>query len=337
MVIDGIMEHLLLKKVLIVLVNFNGWKDTIECLGSLLSLDYPDFSILVVDNGSLDDSQQHIKSFAEQKALKYVEYQHAEIQSQHADPQVPRLVIIKSDKNVGFAGGVNIGVRYGLDKGDFEYFWLLNNDTVVQCDSLKYMIEKMNSVPAIGICGSTIRYFDEPAKIQTYGGGYYLRWIGIPWHHGRYFNTGVDLESEKRVESCMNYVEGASMLVSLKFIKEIGLMCEDYFLYFEEIDWAVRAKGHFTLGYASKSVVYHKIGKSIGTSSNPFKKSYISDFFNIRNRILFARRYFPATLPTVYLVLLLEIVVRIVCGSWKRASMIIMLMMRGGGRIGTTS
>ena len=95
----------------------------------------------------------------------------------------------------------------------------------------------------------------------------------------------------------MNYVEGASMLVTRQFLEEIGIMCEDYFLYFEEADWAIRAEGRFKLAYAPESIVYHKVGGSIGTSSNPAKKSYTCDYFNIRNRLLFTRRFYPTALP----------------------------------------
>jgi GT2 family glycosyltransferase len=124
----------------------------------------------------------------------------------------------------------------------------------------------------------------------------------------------------------MNYVEGASMLVSRSFLDEIGLMCEDYFLYFEEADWATRAKDRFNLGYAPKSIVYHKVGACVGTSSNPLKKSYTCDYFNIRNRLLFTRRFYPAALPTVWLVISGALALRLVMGKWDRVVMIFRLL-----------
>ena len=128
----------------------------------------------------------------------------------------------------------------------------------------------------------------------------------------------------------MNYVEGASMLVSRQFIEQIGLLCEDYFLYFEEVDWALRAGGRFKLGYAPNSVVYHKVGSSIGTSSHPARKSFTCDYFNIRNRILFTRRFYPRALPLIYLVLSSEILIRLLYGKWERARMILGLMLQDG-------
>jgi len=124
----------------------------------------------------------------------------------------------------------------------------------------------------------------------------------------------------------MNYVEGASMLVSRQFLVEIGLLCEDYFLYFEEADWAIRAEGRFRLGYAPLSIVYHKVGGSIGTSSNPAKTSYTSDYFNIRNRLMFTRRFYPGALPTVWLVIVGAMLSRVCLGKWDRVAMIFRIL-----------
>lgn len=124
----------------------------------------------------------------------------------------------------------------------------------------------------------------------------------------------------------MNYVEGASMLVTRHLLVEIGLLCEDYFLYFEEADWAIRAKDRFKLGYAPQSIVYHKVGGSIGTSSNPAKISYTSDYFNIRNRLLFTRRFYPLALPTVWLVIAGALLLRLCMGKRDRAVMIFRLL-----------
>jgi GT2 family glycosyltransferase len=132
----------------------------------------------------------------------------------------------------------------------------------------------------------------------------------------------------------MNYVEGASMLVSRQLLDEVGLMSEEYFLYFEETDWAIRAKGKFKLGYAPQSVVFHKVGGSIGTSSNPARKSLTCDYYNVRNRILFARHYFPCTLPAIYLVLMGEIFLRLLLGRFKHAALILELMISGGNKQG---
>jgi GT2 family glycosyltransferase len=323
--VDGCLEYLPVKRVYIIIVNWNGGQDTVECLESILRLSYPSFALVVCDNGSSDDSPEVIKRWADSHGLCYDElFSDEATHDSKRDADFP-LVIIRSPVNLGFAGGNNVGIRYALARGDCAYVWLLNNDTVVDTDALTRLVERMEQQPTVGICGSTIRLYLNPDKIQALGGGYYCSWIGLPWHYGRFKMWGKKI-NQRRAEMWMNYVEGASMLVNRKFVEEIGLMCEDYFLYFEEADWAVRAKGRFELAYAPESIVYHKVGASIGTSSNPARKSMVCDYFNIRNRIFFTKRFFPAALPTIYLVLFGALLIRLCLGRWGRVWMIIKLL-----------
>ena len=323
--VDGCLEYLPVKRVYIIIVNWNGWRDTVECLESLLLLEYFDFRIVVCDNGSSDDSISRIRNWADQHKLVYVECQRAESEAGGSLAADPLLTLIRNDKNLGFAGGNNVGLRYAMARGDSGYSWLLNNDTVVEPGALTHLVARIQQQQQIGICGSTIRLYHDRNRIQALGGGHYCRWIGLPWHYGRFTRWGKAI-NQARAESWMNYVEGASMLVSRQFLNDVGLMCEDYFLYFEEADWAIRAKGRFRLGYAPQSIVYHKVGASIGTSSNPARKSMLCDYFNIRNRILFTKRFFPAALPTIYLVLLSALLLRLCLGKWDRVWMIIKLL-----------
>ncbi len=319
-----------MSRVAIVLVNWNGWRDTIECLESLLSLRYPDYRIVVCDNGSSDDSLCRISAWAQERGIRAPEYNRSEAEAGgSSDDAVPPITLIRNGSNLGFAGGNNVGLRYGLASGDFEYFWLLNNDTVLEPDALTRLVARMREEPSIGICGSTILNYKKRENILVLGGGRYISWLGLPWHHGRFYQYAPDIDREL-AEKRMNYVEGASMLLSRRFLEQVGLMNEEYFLYFEELDWAMRARGRFWLGFAPASIVYHKVGASIGTSSNPVRKSLICDYYNIRNRILFTRRFYPLALPTVYLVLVAELLLRLLCGRWKRAVMVLGLMLRGG-------
>ncbi len=318
---DGCLEHLFVSRVYIITVNWNGWQNTVECLESLLLLEYPNYRIVVCDNGSCDDSLQEIRNWADCHEVSYAE---AEAGGKLEADSL--LTMIRNAENLGFAGGNNVGLRYALNRGDASYCWLLNNDTVVEPDSLSHLVARMEQQPSAGICGSTVRLYHDRNKIQALGGGHYCRWIGLPWHYGRFSKWGTETISLKRAEAWMNYVEGASMLVSRQFLDEVGLLCEDYFLYFEEADWAIRAKGRFTLGYAPQSIVYHKLGGSIGTSSNPAKMSYTSDYFNIRNRLLFTRRFYPYALPSVWLVIVGSLLLRLCMGKWDRAVMIFCLL-----------
>ncbi len=319
-----------MNRVAIILVNWNGWHDTLECLESLLLLDYPDFRIVICDNGSRDDSHHQIRNWADRFKVPYADYLRVEVEEGGAPSADCLLTLIRNDDNLGFAGGNNVGLRYAIARADIDYCWLLNNDTVVEPDALTQLVARMQKQPEIGICGSTIMMYHDRHRVQALGGGHYCRWIGLPWHYRGFDRQGKGI-NQVRAESWLNYVEGASMLVSRQFLAEVGLMCEDYFLYFEEADWAIRAKGRFRMGYASQSVVYHKVGGSIGTSSNPANQSDISDYFNIRNRLLFTRRFYPYAFPTVWLVVVGALIMRLCMGRWNRAMMIFRLLCGGKG------
>jgi len=315
-------------KVYIVIVNWNGWQDTIECLESLALLNFPSYRIVLCDNGSTNQSLPELRQWAEARRIQYAEYDLAEAAAGGRPASDPALVLIRNGANLGFAGGNNVGLRYALAQGDFSYAWLLNNDTVVDPDALTHLVRRMGQQPAPGICGSTIRFYHDRERVQALGGGHYCRWVGLPWHLGR-FGFGGTKPDQGRAERWMNYVEGASMLVSREFLLAVGLLCEDYFLYFEEADWAIRGRGRFALGYAPQSLVYHKVGASIGTSSNPARKSPLCDFYSVRNRLLFTRRFYPAALPSVWLVVFAGLMVRLCLGKWGRAAMISRLLFTG--------
>jgi GT2 family glycosyltransferase len=336
-----------MSRVYIVIVNWNGWGDTIECLDSVFRNSYENYQVVVIDNGSRDGSLDRIRAWAEGlldvfaskqkfsrldsapfelRPVSYVVYGCNIAESGGDIDRDSPLVLIRSDANRGFAGGCNVGLRYALARKDCDYVWLLNNDTVVSPDALTQMVRKMATRPRLGMCGSTLLYYKSPDRIQACGGGYYCRWIGLPWHYGRFTNWKKEINNE-HAEAWINYVEGASMLVTRKFVEEVGLMCEDYKLFYEEIDWAIRAGKRYEITYAPESIVYHKVGKSIGTSSNPLNKSRVCEYFNVRNRLFFTRRYYPEALPAIYLTLLAAMLIRLACGKWNRASLIARTML----------
>jgi GT2 family glycosyltransferase len=333
-------------RVYALLVNWNGWKDTIECLESLYRSEEVDLRVIVCDNDSKDDSVERILAWADghfdvyvpaanqlrcftypplRKPISWAKYSNAEALSGGNKNVSPNLIMIKTGANLGFAGGNNVGICYALARGDFDYVWLLNNDTLVEPKSAAYLIKRMEDKPATGMCGSTLLYYKEPTRIQARGGGYYCKWIGLPWLLGQHQEYD-DAFDHRRIEKWMNYVVGASLFVSKEFIENIGPLCEDYFLYFEECDWAIRSNGLYSLAYAPDSKVYHKIGESIGTSSDPRRKSLTCDYFAIRNRLMFTRRFYPYALPTIYLSILTAFVVRLMLGKWDHAAMILRLL-----------
>ena len=208
------------------------------------------------------------------------------------------LTLIETGANLGFAGGNNVGLRYIQARGEFSLVWLLNNDTVVRPDALSHLVQRMRARPDAGICGSTLAYYDHPECVQALGGASFDFRRGIARHLG----VGDKIETQRDVdtiERALDYVVGASMLVSTKFLVDIGLMSEEYFLYYEEIDWATRAQGRFGLAWAPDSVVYHKEGASIG-SSHRARPSATSLRYLYRNRLRFARLHTPSCYWSVF-------------------------------------
>lgn len=335
-------------KVYIVILNWNGWRDTIECLEAVLRSDYSNFQVIVCDNDSSDGSLEYIKRWAAgenglvatsphalrhlcsppiPKPIQYLEVSASEAASCAADAPSGHapLVLVRTGDNLGFAGGNNVGLRYALSRDDCCFAWLLNNDTVVEADALSRLVSRLRLDPKAGMCGSTLLYYSAPETVQALGGARYNKWTGLVKQLGE-GGTHKGIPAHLPKEGCMTYVSGASMLVSKPFLVSIGLMCEDYFLYFEELDWALRSRGKFALAYAPASIVYHKEGASIG-SGKAAKRSLVSEFYSFRNRLKVTRRYFPEAVVTVYMTALLQVMKRIICGDFAKAWLLITVLL----------
>lgn len=319
------------------MLNWNGWRDTIECLESVLRLDYQDYKVLVCDNASSDGSMEHIRSWAggdlaaqsRNPALAFLvtppvpkPVPLVELSPDHAakitDVRDARLVLIQTGANLGFAGGNNVGLRYALQQGDCDFAWLLNNDTVVRPDALSSLVKHMKDRADAGIGGSKILYYYRPDVVQALGGYQYDRWTARGWpicDQGGH----EAISTAQAVDEKLNYVIGASMMISRTFLGTIGLMQDDYFLYFEELDWAIRAKGQFGLTYCPDSIVYHKEGGSLGSSSTARNRSSIAEYYWTRNRLHFTRRFYPYALPVVTAVICAALVSRVVAGLRENA------------------
>lgn len=336
-------------KVLILILNWNGWKYTIECLESIQRIEYSNYNVMIVDNDSQDNSIENIKLWAsnklicnqspfvnykdEIKTIRCFEYNRSTAEfggDKTVETEISKLgpkeslLIVQAGLNLGFAGGNNIGLRYVLASEKYEYVWLLNNDTVIKPDALLQLVKQSRMELNCGMCGSTLLYYDEPNKVQALGGAIYNKWLGISKHIGQDLNIEHITSTYKQIK--IDYVIGASMLVSSKMVKDIGLMCEDYFLYFEEIDWAKRAMGKYRLAYAKDSIVYHREGATISGKNNSNQKSYIADYYGIRNRLIFTKKYYKALTPLIYIGLILSILNRIRRRQWDRCLMIMKIM-----------
>ena len=298
-------------RVYVVVLNWNGWADTLECLESVFRSDYPDYRVIVCDNDSQDGSVERLQDWAEgrleapvpadsrlrslssppvPKPISYVMLDRAEAErGGNAGHETARMEIVRTGGNLGFAGGNNVALRSILARGDFDYVWLLNNDTVVRPDALGQLVLRMHDKPDAGFCGSTLRRYDAPEQVQAFGGAAYNRWLGI----ARLLDGPEPPAAAEEVEARLAYVMAASLLASRSLLEGVGVLSEDYFLFFEELDWATRARGRFTLAYAPASVVYHKGGTSTG-SWDPHHR--LTDFHMTRSQLVYARKHTPGLL-----------------------------------------
>jgi GT2 family glycosyltransferase len=295
------------KRVAIILVNWNGWRDSVECIDTILACAYADFHIYLVDNDSSDQSIERIidwcaKPYCNPDSHVFAGVNHFSDAGlpvnyrllENAREQLPiasancRLTLIRSGANLGFAGGNNVGIRLAWPE-QYDYFWLLNSDTVIETDTLMHLVARAQQDSAIGIVGSTLLYYTAPTQVQAMGGAIFDADRMVAGHVGINLPLADVPASPAAIEAEMAYVVGASMLVSRSFIEQIGLMQEDYFLYFEELDWAMRAQGKFRMGYAPQSRVYHKVGASSADTASWFSMRLL-----YRNRLKFVSRFFPA-------------------------------------------
>jgi GT2 family glycosyltransferase len=329
-----------LAKTAIVIVNWNGWRDTLECLESLLRMDSPDYTVIVCDNGSSDGSLERIAAWARGaepylppdggplaaltvppvvKPVSCRLYQRGAAESGGDVQDDPRLVLIQNGANLGFAGGNNTGLRYALRRGGFDYCWLLNNDTVVKPDTLACLINRLRERPGAGLCGSTLLYHDQPERVQALGGAAYNKWFGLSRHIGEGQAVATCKMVEPTVEARLDYIMGASMLATREFLLQVGLLNEEYFLFYEEIDWALRAKGRFQLAYASRSIVYHKGGRSTGSGPQSPSRSETAEYYALQSRLRFTREHYPLCSGTVLLWIGLSFIRYLLCFKWKSA------------------
>lgn len=292
-------------KVYIILVNYEGWIDTLECLESLYKLSYKNTQTIVIDNSKTDESINQIKNWAlgisnkeistryirivyplQTKPVKFKIISQEESEFNFYDEP---LLIIKAHQNRGFSAANNIALKYALRRDDFNYCWILNNDTVVDKLSLSMQIDffEKSIKKKIGILGSKLIKYHSPNKIQAIGGKFSSTlFVSSPIGEDKLVNTTKDNFDN------IDYVVGASMLLSNFFLKDVGLLNEKYFLYYEELDWTYRAKNKgWTIDWCEDSLVLHKEGSSIGTSTNYKSRTFFSELETFKSRKIFVKTH----------------------------------------------
>jgi hypothetical protein len=287
-------------KVYVLTLNWNRAGDTIACMRSVHALSHRNCSYVVCDNASQPESVAALRAWGADLPGGLEEAAPGEtLASPH---QAGRTVLLHTGGNLGYAGGINVGLRHALAQGDADFVWVLNNDTEVEADALSALLRHVRSDPRIGLCGSTLILHGDRDRVQAFGGAAYTPWRARSVALGAFSALDRCPTSPTEVESHMAYVIGAAMLVTRAFLDQVGLMDERYFLYSEEHDWAHRGRASgYALGWAPGSRVFHKHGATIGTS--PDGGSTLSLFYLYRSKVLFTARHYPYWLPTAVLML----------------------------------
>jgi len=260
-------------KVFIIVLNFNGWQNTIECLSSLSKLEVPkniNVESVVVDNGSSDSSVKKIKE------------------------EFPKLIMIENQANLGFTGGNNEGMRYAL-KSSADFIVLLNNDTVVHPDLIKNLLGAFDQdsiggvVPKIyfekGYEFHEDRYKEsEKGKVIWYAGG------KMDWDNLIGENIGVDEVDHGQFDIQMEVelATGCCFMIRSDVLKNVGMFDDRYFLYYEDADLSLRIKkAGYRIIYEPAAIIWHKNAESSGVGSD------LHDYYISRNRLLFGMAYAP--------------------------------------------
>lgn len=252
-------------KVSIIILNWNGWQDTLECLDSLAKITYPNYEVIIIDNNSTNDSVEKIKNWMKDKKSA-----------------VDHKLII-NNHNAGFAGGNNPGIEYAV-KNKSDYILLLNNDTVVNPKFLEKLVKAGESDKNFGIVGPKI-YYETDKKRIWFGGGYFS-WLS--GGHHQEFNK-IDDNSQDEAIKEIDFMTGCCFLIKREIIEKIGLMNKDFFLYYEDVEWSLRAgKYGYKIIYAPGSHIWHKVSRSVKPEINP-----LVYYYHIRNILLLSKLHAP--------------------------------------------
>ncbi len=234
-------------KVFIIILNWNGWPDTRECLASLEKINYENFEVVLIDNASKGDYR-----------LPTTDYRF-------------KITAIYNQENLGFATGNNQGIKIALEQ-NANYILLLNNDTTVEVDFLEKLIDAAQDDEKTGIVGPVIHYHDEPKKIQFAGGK--INWLKTKGEHLTVINAlqpPLKLRGGAGELYLVDYITGCCLLIKREVIEKIGLLSEDYFLYYEDADWCLQAKkAGYECVLAREAKIYHKQSRSAGEFSYPY-------------------------------------------------------------------
>ena len=242
-------------KVVIVILNWNNYGDTIGCIYSVLQSTYKDYEVIIVDNDSKDNSQKILEK------------------------EFPHLKLIQTGKNLGYSGGNNRGIKHALERGA-NLVWILNPDTIVAPDALEKMMQGISRTD-VGIVTPKIYYYDFPNTVCFVDGSMNLKTGYVGNIHCGEVDNGQFNE-----EHYLRQAPGASLLIKKEVFEKVGFFDEKYFLFYEDIDFCVKArKAGFKILFVPGAKIWHKVGASVG-KNNPNNQYYMT-----RNRLYFVRKF----------------------------------------------
>ncbi len=277
-------------RVTIILLNYNGWEDAIECLESVYKIAYPNWELILVDNGSVDGSVSKIKEWAageitveskffeydaERKPIEYIEelfYDEEEARvkvskkEKEWDTLLPyqKLSILRIEKNRGFTGGNNIGIEYILKEKKTDYILLLSNDTVVDKEFLSELVKVAESDNNIGLVGAKIYYYDYNGRkdVIWFAGEEFSFWKGELYN--RYGINEIDKGNYEKIKE-VDKLDGACILIKKSVLQKVGLLDPEYFIYWEVTELCFRVSKRNLKGlYVPKAKIWHKVSASTG-------------------------------------------------------------------------
>jgi GT2 family glycosyltransferase len=293
-------------------------EDTIECLESLVASNTVPDTIIVVDNGSKDDSANRLAMWAlshfSRRAVLLLKAGSTSIVEY--DPSV-KFALNCNDQNDGFGAGANLAIELANRINRFDFLWFLNSDTIVEKTALDALKDYVSPRPRVGVVGSTVVFANQPQIVQCAGGCTYNKWTtvfrpilqGTPLPEVLASSTAFD----------MDYVYGASMFVRNSVLKCCGGFNEDYFLYYEEIDLCDRVtRAEFELGWCKKSVVKHKGARSLEViSKDERKQRMFGNYHENLSTLIYARKcHAHALLPAMLMRFFGKLLTLSVRGEW---------------------
>lgn len=282
----------------VIILNYNGWKDTLTCLNKIDALACTPRRVIVVDNCSSDDSVEKILEYWRDNEQALVIHER-ELQNLTAIPESNNILLVAC-RNSGYAAGNNLGLALAMLDQQCGAFWILNNDTEPDSMSLEHLCNAINTRPNAGISGST-QVFATSDIVQSAGGGTVNRWLGTTHSLKEFCPLHEVLQcDEATINAQIDFTTGASMLVRREVLEQAGLIPEEYFLYYEDVDYGISLKkAGFNLVWARNSIVHHHDGSSTRKQGDG-APAWV-DFLILRNRLYFIKKHFPMSVPSAIL------------------------------------